>query len=174
MNNNLDDIEKLARKGAFEGLLKWYAKIDFIKDQVKKLDSLKEFPIFALASFHLKTQLVEFELKQLLSSIEFNLHQNNTSKVAKRKTRTPRYFDDKKFTLGRLVEEMSFFNGNEIDELNNNLIILVEERNKFTHNLFNQKTQVEDLVEVSKKSLPLANIVLKQIENINKKFKNKY
>ena len=38
MNNNLDDIEKLARKGAFEGLLKWYAKIDFIKDQVKKLD----------------------------------------------------------------------------------------------------------------------------------------
>ena len=69
---------------------------------------------------------------------------------------------------------MSFFNGNEIDELNNNLIILVEERNKFTHNLFNQKTQVEDLVEVSKKSLPLANIVLKQIENINKKFKNKY
>lgn len=148
-------------------IVEWQAKNDFLKDQISVLEKTKNFPIFSVSGFLLKTQLIEFELKQLISSLDLHMGFSNSSPILKMKTRTPKYLDDKRLTLGKLIEEMERFKGDFLDELKKNLSILVSIRNKFVHGLFNLGT-LDEMITNAKEGLVAANEVIKSIEEVNK------
>ena len=100
--NNLR-IEKDPRKIIVE----WWAKIGFLKNQISKLEQLKDFPVFAVAAFLLKCQIIEFELKQIISSLDLHLYFQTESKHFKKRVRTPKDLDD--LTLGKLVNAFNQF-----------------------------------------------------------------
>jgi hypothetical protein len=134
---------------------------------LSNFEKLKNYSLFGIASFLIKTQLVEFEIKQLITSLDLHLIFSSTSKDLKRKSRTPKYFDDRRMTLGGLCEEISLFDGAIIKSLSKNLKDLVNKRNKFVHCLFNPG-KISELINEAEMGLKLANLVLGNIDQINK------
>ena len=171
-------------------LVNWLVKIRILKDQIEKLEKLKDFPIIAIATFLLKCQIIEFELKQIISSLDLHLYFQNRSRLFRKKIRTPRDLDD--LTLGKLVREIKQFirpssipftnkisiatgkqaRGDLSEELKINLDLLVEKRNEFNHKLFSQGKDVKKISEEAKKGLEVANQTLILFELLQKEIKN--
>jgi hypothetical protein len=97
------------RSKAFKEIVDWRGKVNFLKDQIGHLDELSDAPSLALASFLLKGQLIEFELKQLFLKLDLHLSFNNNSKVLKKKVIRPNNVN--KWTLGRLERELKKYEG---------------------------------------------------------------
>lgn len=84
-------------------LIEWLVKIRFLKDQIEKLEQLKDLVIIPIAVFLLKSQIIEFELKQIIFSLDLHLYSQNRSKLMNRRVRTPK--DLEGLTLGGLARE---------------------------------------------------------------------
>src|SRR4030042_2761674 len=142
----------------------WIVKIQILKMQIEKLDKTSGFLISSIASFLLKSQIIEFELKQLLTALD--LHFNNISRphFLKRKIRTPKDFD--RFTLGKIVGEINLFDWDKLDEMKDNLGFLVKKRNDFVHNLFGNDKNIKELEKEAKIGIIIANNVIRKIEEL--------
>ena len=144
----------------------WRVKNRFLKNQISVLEKLKDFPIISIATFLLKSQLVEFELKQLITSLDLHLFFSNHSKVLRIKTRTPKDLDTKRLTLGKLREELNKYEGEFLNNLQIHLSDLVALRNNFVHNVFNPGS-INQLNKKSEKGLKIVNKVIKNIEEVD-------
>lgn len=145
----------------------WRIKNEFLKKEIAKLDKNSNFLIFSIAAFLLQTQLIEFELKQLIPKLDQHLFFSSTSKVLNRKTRTPKDLNDTQLTLGNLKFEINGFEGNFLTNLQSNLQKLVKLRNHFVHELFNLGT-INELIKKSKQGLVISNRIIVDIENVER------
>lgn len=170
-------------------LVEWRVKIQFLKDQIENLEKLKDFPIIAVAVFLLKCQIIEFDLKQIICSIELHLFAQTNSKLFKRIVRTPKDLEDSKFTLGNLVKEFEQFirptdppisikinNGNSnkdvLKELKRTLNRVVSKRNEFAHRLFSPGKDIQMLIKEAESGLDNANKALELLKELEKELKN--
>lgn len=179
------DINK-ADDNYFKQLSDWQKKILFLEDQISKLDKLKDFPIFSIASFLLKTQLIEWKLRQLIPILDFHLNYFNNSPILRLKIKMPsktkgtegkilKVHDQlslEKLTLGQLINEIESYESVddqflEFEELKANLRKLQGLRNKFVHHIFDVGS-TDDLVSDSEKGLKIAEEVIKNIEKVHK------
>jgi hypothetical protein len=170
----------------FKQFSDWQRKISFLEDQISKFDKLKDFPIFSIASFLLKTQLTEWKLRQLIPLLDFHLNYFNNSPILKLKIKVPsknRKVKSKiskaqdqlsleKLTLGQLINGIESYEsvGDQFlkfEELKANLRKLQELRNKFVHHIFDIG-DIDDLVSDSEKGLKIAEEVIKNIEEVYK------
>lgn len=180
LNKSIDDPRKR--------FVDWLVKIKFLKDQIEKLEQLKDLVIISIAVFLLKSQIIEFELKQIIFSLDFHLYSRNRSKLVNRLVRTPK--DLEGLTLGELVREFKKFItsseppvlvGNKaasrdkdgfLKELKQDLTLLVEKRNEFTHRLFAIGKDVSILTDEAQKGIKIANKTLKLLEVLEIELKN--
>lgn len=147
-------------------LVNWVFKIRFLKGQIDKLEKLKDAPIIAIAAFLLKSQIIEFELRQLIFSLDLHLHSQNKSKLTARKVRTPK--DLSQLTLRKLVEEIKEFEGPKLRHLEVKLQPLVNKRDHFTHHLFSSSKDIKVLTKDAEEGLKIANETLKILEKLEK------
>lgn len=154
---------KINESKIFQKIVDWRVKNKFLKDQIAALEKAKDVPILPITSLSLKTQLIEFELKQLITSLDLHLAFSNRSKILKIKVKTPKEMDEKRMTLGLLSEEIEKYEGGFLGSLKENLKGLVKLRNKFVHRLFNPGS-LDELIQESDKGLKKANEVIKNIE----------
>lgn len=152
----------------FKKIVDWHVKNEFIESQVSLLEGSKDHPIIAISCFLLKSQLIEFELKQLIFSLDSHLYFSTRSLAdLKRKTRTPKDLDNDKLTLGRLEKEINKFEGKFLQELKTELGELVSLRNHFVHKLFNLGS-LNELLTNAETGLKLANKTIESIRSVNR------
>lgn len=168
-------------------LVRWLVKIRFLKNQIEKLEQLKDLVIISISVFLLKCQIIEFELKQTIFSLDFHLHSQSRSKLINRKVRTPR--DLENLTLGQLVKEFTQFitfsdtpiatgknmNPNSksiLNQLKQNLNLLVKKRNEFTHKLFSLGKNTLMLTKEAQEGIKIANKTLVLLESLENELKN--
>jgi hypothetical protein len=148
---------------AKDKLINWYEKLDFLNNSLEKLELLKDLPIFAIATFLIKSQLVEFQLKQIISNLDLVMTLNNRSEKFSKKRR--RIEDLEGYTLGRLISEFKQYTGAlEIASLINDLEILLKKRNSFTHELFDSSTDIQALIREADEGLDTVNRVLDSLK----------
>lgn len=168
-------------------LVAWLVKIRFLKGQIEKLEQLKDLVIVSIAVFLLKCQVIEFELKQVIFSLDLHLYSQNRSKLINRQVRTPRDLED--LTLGQLVREFRQFitshdvpvaidknrnpdGDNILNQLKQNLVLLVKKRNEFTHKLFSLEKDVLILTNEAQRGIKIANKTLALLESLENALKN--
>ncbi len=159
--NKQSNIENTNEKDYFREMSNWLAKIRFLKEEINLLEA-KESPIIA---FILKTCLIEWELKQLIFSLDLHLHFNNKSEYLTKKIMTPNDMDAEKWTLGKINKELKKYEGDFLNDLKINLEGLVDLRNEFIHGLFGPGS-IDDLINKSYKGLIIANKVINDIEQV--------
>jgi len=142
----------------------WYRKIAYLKENIDALELL-DFSITKIAGFLLKTQLIEFELRELLSNLDMHMRFASQSSVLKLKTRIPTYFEEK-FTLGKLIEEINRFDGEFLANVKPKLGRLRVLRNDFTHHLFSVKSSLDQLFKDSEEGIILSNEILEELSEI--------
>jgi hypothetical protein len=149
--------------------LNWQFKVDFLKEEIKKLGQEKKYPIFWIASFLLKTQVIEFEIKQLFSSLDLEIEVNlrKSGATLHRNIRNPEDFDGK--MLGQTLNCFYEFDGIVTNDLKNNLKRLNTLRNDFTHRMFDLDKDIKQILSNAKKGVDLANKILDQITNLKQK-----
>ncbi len=168
-------------------VVEWFVKIQILKDQIGKLEKLKGFPIIGVAAFLLKCQIIEFELKQIIFSLDFHLYSQSVSKHFRRRVRTPKDLDD--FTLGKLVREFSQFirpsdplvsikleqkrvKKDILKELKEVLDEVVIKRNEFTHRLFSPGKDTNALIKEAEDGISNVNKTLELFEELEKELEN--
>lgn len=160
--------------GYLNRLQTWRVKVDLLKDQINKLAKLKDFPIFCIAAFLLKSQIVEFELKEMFISLDLEvaikLRISNSDLT--REIRDPSDFDNK--TLGQTITCFCEYKGMVTEKLKKQLQDLNALRNKFTHHMFDAKTDIRTLTDDAEKGLALANVILDQLNTLSLKLKEKW
>lgn len=182
--NNLR-IEKDPRKIIVE----WWVKISFLKNQISKLEQLKN-PVFVVAAFLLKCQIIEFELKQIISLLDLHLYFQTESKHFKKRVRTPKDLDDLKLTLGNLVNVFNQFirpsdpivsiklkddkkdsQKDILNELKDILDKVVVKRNEFTHRLFSPGKDIQILIKEAESGIDDTNKALELFKELEKEIK---
>lgn len=146
---------------------KWLEKIEILKAQVDFLEETTKHEATMVSVFLLKSQLIEFELKQLISELDLKINEELNKKDYKRKIRTPRDLSsDYNCTLGKLITILCEFEGERLDKLKNMLLKLKTPRNSFTHKLFDPDISIDDINKNMGVYIRLANEILVEIENI--------
>lgn len=166
-------IPKTTYKNVFEAAREWFIKIDYLKNQISSIEKIEGIPVLTISVFLLKSQLVEFEIKQLLTSLDQHIFFSCDSNTVNIKPRYPSYFDEKNFTLGILIEEMKRYNSPIVKELVEDLLLLNHFRKQFTHKLFNADTTLDKINLESKKGVIVANNTLKKITEFEKLLEEK-
>lgn len=167
MLNNIEPSEVEIRKKILESILPWQIKMDFLKNQISALEKLSQFPIIAISVFLLKSQLIEFELKQLITEIDLHLGFSSNSKIIRRRTLKPVDMDG--WSLGKIRKHLLTYNSKTFTTLQQELKKLVDLRNMFTHKLFSSSRDISSLTKDSEKAIPLANKIMDEIETVRKK-----
>ncbi len=171
--NNLP-INKLRNnkniKSSKDKYIDWMVKIRTLQNQIFEIEKVKNIPVLAISVFLLKTQLVEFKLKQLITSLDLYLNEINPLAILKKKTRTPKEFNDRKFTLGHLSEELRQFKAPFLRNLQNDISSLVKLRNKFIHNLFDPGS-IDSLKKEAGEGIELTNRVFEELDAVDKEIK---
>lgn len=145
----------------------WFTKINILKEQIEILSKVNS-PITQIAAFLLKAQLIEFELKQFLFALDSHYSENNQSKILQKKARVPRYFDENYYTLGRLVGEVSKYQGAFLLPLQKDLVGLNSLRVQFSHHLFRSDSSLDELISDAVKGLKICNRLIVEFEKCNK------
>lgn len=167
MSNNAGPYGEIEiRKKIFELILPWQIKMDFLKNQISALEKLSQFPTIAISVFLLKSQLIEFELKQLITEIDLHLGFSSSSKIIRRRILKPDNTDD--WSLGKIRKHLLTYDSKTLATLQQGLKKLVDLRNMFTHKLFSSSRDVDSLTKDSEKAIPLANKVMDEIETVKK------
>jgi len=158
---------KIKNDIAFKKMVDWKVKIKFLKDQILEIENRKDFKIASVVSFILKSQLIEWEIKQLITRLELHLGVFNSSQVLKKKIIMPLEMDKKRWTLGKLIEELKRYEGEFLKDLQIRLEEFKGLRNKFIHCLFNPGS-IADLIKEAEQGLNIANRIISDIEQANK------
>lgn len=162
-------------------LVEWIVRVKFLKGQIEKLERLKDLVIISISVFLLKCQIIEFEIKQTIFSLDFHLYSQNRSELINRQVRTPK--DLENLTLGQLVGEFKKFvtssdvpistgrntklnDKSILNQLKQKLGILVKKRNKFTHKLFSLREETSILAKDAQEGIDIANKTLKLLERL--------
>jgi hypothetical protein len=163
---NLNPGNKKKKWEVVKQFVEWHAKNKFLRDQISKLEKLKDFPIFSIVVFILKTELIEHELKQLISRLDaylWTLEINFTPVILTRKLHMPKDLDE--LTFGKLAKELNQYQGEFLKDLQNTLPQLVSLRNKFIHDLF-KPGNLKSLMAETKKGLIMADEVIRNLNDI--------
>lgn len=152
----------------------WHKKVGYLKKETESLGKLGEHPILVISAFLLKCQVIEFELKQLISSLDLEIAINLRfmNSELKRKIRTPNNFED--YTLGKIVSTFCEFDGIVDEQLRRDVTNLNKKRNKFTHHLFSPETDVNQVIEDAKGSLALADKIISGLQKLNEKLNQRF
>lgn len=151
--------------GPQEKFLNWVRKINFFKNQINKLEKeLEENHTLIIAIFLLKTQVVEFELKQFINSVDLWIHFHTSSGFAKFKIRYPIYFD--KYSMGSVVKVLSNYESSDFKDLISIMDKLVKHRNHFTHHLLDNSESIDEAFKSAKQGIKIANEALSEIDKI--------
>lgn len=150
----------------------WAGKINLLKNQINDIEKIKGIYVISISAFLLKSQLVEFDIKHLLTNLDLHQYFSSNSKIIRISTRSPKYFDDNNYTLGALIKLLGLFRSPEIDDLVRDLKGLKKLRNQFTHKLFSIDLKLVDIEPQAKRGIKLANSILEQINGINKLIKD--
>ena len=146
----------------------WITKIESLKSEIKALENLQNNPIINASSlsigvFLLKMQIVEFELKQIISTLDGAINRE----LIKNKfslTKTIRYPKDLEgLTLGKIINIFCEFEGPVSDALKKDLQKLNKLRNDFTHNLFNQDKNLADMKQEACAGINISNLIIEYI-----------
>ncbi len=150
---------------------KWREKISDLSQQILKLQPEGEPSIIAVSKFLLTSQLVEFQLRELLLTLGFN----EWLKSGKDYISDPADFDEKQYTLGALVnkELIKYINVVGVKLLLKRLKTLVRQRNQFTHGLFGSHLPIEKLQPLSVKGSTLGESLLVSMLQLERKMNDK-
>lgn len=159
-------MKKVIKKNALGVAKEWFGKIEFIKSQIKALEKLRQFPIIRISAFLLKSQLIEFELKQLILSLDLHLSSHNTSAILRRKIRTPKDLDNLKLGLGGLIQEIRMYESELLKVLINRLNKFNLIRVRLVHYLLDSESTIKDLNADSDIGLILSEEIIGEIERI--------
>jgi hypothetical protein len=158
---------KIKNDIAFKKMVDWKVKIKFLKEQILEIEKREDFEIAPVVSFIFKSQLIEWEIKKLITGLESHLGFSNSSQVLKKEIITPLEMDEKRWTLGKLIEELKRYEGEFLKDLQIRLEKFKGLRNKFVHRLFDPGS-IEDLIKEAEQGLELANRIINNIEEVNK------
>lgn len=148
-------------------LAEWAAKVKIIKRQLELAEKyLTKFVIVEYGVFLLKSQLVEYELKYLLTDLDLHLRFSNASTILKIHTRKPNELEG--LNLGNLITEIKKIEGELLKNLIKDLNVLNGERRMIAHYLFDLKYKIRDLNSKCEHGIKLTNQVLNEIEKIKK------
>lgn len=156
-------------KNALESVKEWLAKVEFIKSQIKSLEGLRQYPIINISLFILKSQLLEFDIKQLITSLDIHLRFANSSLKVKRIIRTPKELDKMRLGLGGLIQLLREFEIDSLNETIKKLNKLNDIRVKCNHYLLDSDTTILNInlsVNEGIKLYEQINSELQSIENI--------
>ncbi|EKD57458.1 MAG: hypothetical protein ACD_57C00287G0001 [uncultured bacterium] len=144
---------------------------DRLTDSIEPLRKSSE-PAAQIAHFLFKAQIVETKLKFLIEGINYFLELATKDYPIYRKAEI-RKFRESNYTLGQLKNELNKYQSRTIEKLDSKLSKFHDKRNEFTHQLFLQKKNINDLaIEASQytksaeESLSLIQNVWKEILNI--------
>jgi len=87
---------KIKNSVTFKKMVDWNVKIRFLKDQILEIEKRKDLKIAPVFSFILKSQLIEWEIKQLITKLDLHLSFSNSSEVLRKKIITPREMDEQR------------------------------------------------------------------------------
>jgi hypothetical protein len=158
---------KIKNDIAFKKMVDWKEKIKFLKEQILEVEKKTDLKIAPVVSFILKSQLIEWEIKQLITRLELHLGFSNSSQVLKKKIIMPLEMDEKRWTLGKLIEELKRYEGEFLKDLQIRLEEFKSLRNKFIHCLLNPGS-IADLIKEAEQGLNIANRIISDIEQANK------
>lgn len=146
---------------------KWRDKISYLSQQILQLQPVGNSSIIAISKFLLTSQLVEFQLRELLLTLGFS----RWLKTGEDYISDPVEFDEKPYTLGNLVfDELSKYTDViGVKRLHGRLKRLLDQRNDFTHRLFSSHLPVEKLQPLSTKGVVLGEMILQSIFELETK-----
>jgi len=155
----------------------WMVKIDLLKDQISKLSGFEDTTILAISRLILLSQVVEWELKQLLSSVGFEYALLKL--IPKERNKTPKDYDG--HTLGMLSSELRQYEKikdvgglkNLSRKLGSRKSGFVKLRNDFAHKLFDPSTSIKDLHDDAVKGAKMADEILSDIEKISRESRDR-
>lgn len=166
-------MKKIIKKNALESAKEWFGKIKFIESQIEVLEKIDKFPIIRISAFLLKSQLVEFEIKQLITSLDLQLSFSNRSVILGRKIRTPKDLDSLKLGLGGLIQELREYDSKL-------LVVLINKLNKFNlirvklvHYLLDSESTIKDLNADSEMGLTMSSEITKEVGKIKDELRAK-
>jgi hypothetical protein len=153
--------------------LLWIKKINELRQEIKALEELQGNRIIkasalSIAVFLLKSQIIEFELKQIIPLLDQEIRNKllNINSDVSRRIRSPKNFNN--FTLGKIIVLFCEFDGMVPEALRNDLGLLKKLRNDFTHKLFERGKNIEDLRQDAIRGIKLSSKVLNYIEIMRK------
>lgn len=166
---NRDEIIK--KNPQLKKWYKWRDKISCLSQQILQLQPEGDSPIVAISKFLLTSQLVEFQLKELLLTLGFSKWLRSGEDYIS----DPAKFDEKSYTLGNLVfDELSKYTDViGVKRLHGRLKRLLGQRNDFTHRLFSSHLPIEKLQPLSLKGIVLGETILQSMFELERKLDNK-
>lgn len=150
---------------------KWRDKITNLSKQILELKTEGEPAVIAISKFLLTTQLVEFQLRELLLTLGFNAW----LKSGKNYISDPAIFDKKQYTLGMLVnKELTKYTSTiGVKLLIRRLKTLLRQRNQFVHRLFSSHLPADKLQPLSLKGSTLGEQILFSLAEIERSSNDK-
>jgi hypothetical protein len=140
----------------------WTLKRKYLESAVMALEKLSDEPFFKVLVFLTKSQMAEFEIKQLLFRLNMNSQRGHTGLVF----RMPKSPSDYDAPMGRLSKELDGYYSPILKNLQENFGKLVKKRNLFAHHLF-ESGSIEEMNKEASSALPLVNTVLKEINDVS-------
>lgn len=163
---NLRDLPK-----ELEPFFQWLGKIEELKKQIDFLEKIKNHQTISVSVFLLKSQLIEFELKQLISKLDTKISKELISSEYRRKNRTPKDLSKDRYTFGKLISILDEYESKHLIKLMGMLKSLIKPRNNFTHKLFDENLTFEEINKDIDKNITLANKTLIEIKDVYNKIK---
>lgn len=164
---------KKYRRNVLETVQEWYKKISFIEHQINSLEEIRDIPLISISVFLLKAQYIEFQLKQLITSLDQHIFFSSTSSLVKAQVRNPKKLeDDGVKMLGQILKELKKYKGDLLITLVSYLADLNKARIKFTHKLYDPEGTIKQLHKEAENGINLANRTLQEIRNIEMELKN--
>lgn len=153
----------------------WREKLLYLQKNIQgKLpnESLKD-PFKVLIAFVMKTQLIDWEIKQLISHLNDHVRSQLSESPIKLKPRSPRQLSDERLTLGKLINELERFKDTDVDKIITDLRRLQKVRNTYVHNLF-LPGSLADLVRDLRQAIKISDRVLIVMQKKNQRLINEW
>lgn len=166
----MNGVKRLETDPHLKKWYKWRNKISYLSEQIFLLEPKSKSPIISVSKFILTSQLVEFQLKELLLTLGFNKWlKTGTDYIS-----DPADFDKQRYTLGMLVSELDkYTNIIGVKHLKSRLKKLLIQRNQFVHGLFNSRLPVEKLQPLSIKGSTIGEKILNDMLTLERKINDK-
>lgn len=149
-NHKIKSIKDFTEENLRQEVFDMIWPYEKLKLDVARLDKLSEPSIVKVAAFLFKAQLVEHELKEFLFFLD-EIIEKETSALPFKKVRTTKSVKDinERFGLGQLKQELKNYQSKDIIKIIAKIDQFKENRDKFTHRLYNEPTDINLLAKES-------------------------